>query len=247
MICANCGYMMTAFDTECARCHAKPGQIAPPQQPTAAVPPLPAQMTTTASAKCPFCAEDIQPNAQKCKHCNEWLTPQSQRTLAPVHPHSSVTQQAAALNGQSYLNQSRTESETITYVAKLHWIVFVKPGIGGFFLFLLAMSSFAGKAVGMGFFFILCAGLVIANIVMRFLSTEYAVTTRRILSKEGSFSRRSNELMLTKVESLRVEQDVMGRMFNYGTIAVIGTGGSKELFPQVADPLELRKQVQNRL
>lgn len=241
---------MTAFDTECARCHVKPGQIAPPissPQAAPAPPPLPAQTNAATSSKCPFCAEDIQPNAQKCKHCNEWLTPQSQRSLAPVNPHSSVTQQAAALNGQSYLNQSRAESETITYVAKLHWIVFVKPGLGGFFFFLLAMSAFGNQSAGMGFFFILCAGLIIANVVLRFLSTEYAVTTRRLLSKEGSFSRRSNELMLTKVESLRVEQDVMGRMLNYGTIAVIGTGGSKELFPQVADPLELRKQVQNRL
>lgn len=246
MICANCGYMMTAFNTECARCHAKPGQSTTPQS-VPAPSSQPVSPSTTATFQCPFCAEDIQPNAQKCKHCNEWLTPQPHRTLAPVIPHPSVAQQTAAPSGQSYLNESRTESETITYVAKLHWIIFVRPGIGGFFFFLLAMSAFANHSVGMGFFFILCAALIIGNVVMRFLSTEYAVTTKRLLSKEGSFSRRSNELMLAKVESLKVKQDVVGRMFNYGTIIVVGTGGSREPFAQVADPLELRKQVQNRL
>jgi len=63
MNCSNCNYAMSAFDTECPRCH---NQVAaPPKAATAS--------DSAALAPCPYCAEAIQPNAQKCRFCGEWL------------------------------------------------------------------------------------------------------------------------------------------------------------------------------
>ena len=49
-----------------------------------------------------------------------------------------------------------------------------------------------------------------------------------------------------KVESVNVEQSILGRMLGYGSIIVIGTGGTTEVFGKIADPMEFRRQFQSR-
>jgi hypothetical protein len=39
----------------------------------------------------------------------------------------------------------------------------------------------------------------------------------------------------------------MGRMLNYGTITLSGTGGVREIFQRVRDPLELRRRIQGQV
>ena len=75
-------------------------------------------------------------------------------------------------------------------------------------------------------------------------SSEFAVTNRRLIIKVGIFDRKTMDLNLSKVESIDVEQGVWGRMFGYGTLNVIGTGGSRESFAHIADPLGFRRAVQ---
>ena len=53
-------------------------------------------------------------------------------------------------------------------------------------------------------------------------------------------------MVLTKVETIRVDQSILGRVLNYGTIVVTGTGGTNEPFTSIANPLEFRRQVQAR-
>jgi uncharacterized membrane protein YdbT with pleckstrin-like domain len=78
-------------------------------------------------------------------------------------------------------------------------------------------------------------------------SAEFAVTNRRVMVKLGVLQRRTVETMLSKVEGISVEQGVAGRIFNYGTITVTGTGGTRESFENIAAPLEFRRQVQSQL
>jgi uncharacterized membrane protein YdbT with pleckstrin-like domain len=92
---------------------------------------------------------------------------------------------------------------------------------------------------------ILClVGLAsILNSIIIFNTTDFAVTDTRIIAKTGFLRRRSLELMLTKVESILVNQSIAGRIFNYGVIVVVGTGGTKESFPYINDPMEFRKRI----
>jgi hypothetical protein len=53
--------------------------------------------------------------------------------------------------------------------------------------------------------------------------------------------------MLGKVEGIGVEQGFIGRLLGFGTITVTGTGGTKEPFPNIARPLEFRRQVQGQV
>ena len=64
--------------------------------------------------------------------------------------------------------------------------------------------------------------------------------------KVGLLRKQTIELFMSKLESVRVEQGLLGRMFGYGSIVVLGTGGTAEPFKNVRSPLEFRRQVQQQ-
>ncbi|MCI5108543.1 MAG: PH domain-containing protein [Candidatus Pacebacteria bacterium] len=74
-------------------------------------------------------------------------------------------------------------------------------------------------------------------------STEFAVTTKRVIVKLGLIRRSTKELNHKQVESLVVDQSILGRIFNYGTIKLIGTGGSTTRLHHIEAPLEFRKRT----
>ena len=82
---------------------------------------------------------------------------------------------------------------------------------------------------------------------IRITSAEFAVTNRRVMIKLGFLHRRTVETMLSKIEGISVEQGLAGRVFDFGTITVTGTGGTHETFERIASPLEFRRQVQGQL
>jgi membrane protein YdbS with pleckstrin-like domain len=88
--------------------------------------------------------------------------------------------------------------------------------------------------VGIGLIF-----LVIAFV--RYKSVEVAVTTKRIIVKHGFIRRQTVEINLDKVESIQVEQGLLGRLFNFGTLIVAGTGTSHAPLTGIAEPMGFRK------
>jgi uncharacterized membrane protein YdbT with pleckstrin-like domain len=88
--------------------------------------------------------------------------------------------------------------------------------------------------------------LVITALIAR-ATSEFAVTNKRVLIKIGWLRRHSLETLLSKIETIRVEQGILGRALDYGTIVVSGTGGSKEPFRTIASPMEFRRKVQEQI
>jgi uncharacterized membrane protein YdbT with pleckstrin-like domain len=82
---------------------------------------------------------------------------------------------------------------------------------------------------------------------IRSISSEFAVTNKRVVIKVGLVRRHSLELLLQKVEGIGVDQGILGRILGYGTITVSGTGGTREAFRTISRPLEFRRQVQASL
>ena len=79
------------------------------------------------------------------------------------------------------------------------------------------------------------------------LTTELALTNRRIIAKSGLIRRNTIELKTNRVESLGVHQGILGRIFNFGSIVVKGVGGSHAPIPYIARPMDFRQQVNNYL
>ncbi|HTZ54853.1 MAG TPA: PH domain-containing protein [Candidatus Acidoferrum sp.] len=143
----------------------------------------------------------------------------------------------------SYIDTNLLAGEQVVYRARLHPIIFA-PGTVVVLLGILIALAYAqsiGLVVGV-------IGVVMGAIALvRYNTSEFAVTNRRVIIKVGALGRRSLELELNRVEGIDVDQSAFGRLFDYGTIGVRGIGGTEESFPAIAAPLEFRKYVQEML
>lgn len=143
-----------------------------------------------------------------------------------------------------YVTDNLLPGEEVIYRTKLHWMIFLGPGFLVFLSLMLFLAGGDASAVGGWCLFI---GLVVAGgVVIVYNSSEFGVTNRRVLIKVGLLNRRSLEINLTKIESVEVTQDLTGRIFDYGTIIVVGTGGTREPFKMIIDPMEFRRSVQQQ-
>lgn len=149
----------------------------------------------------------------------------------------------------SYVENHLLPNETVLYLTRLSRIVYLKAVL----VLLVGIGFAAWAAQGpdrmnplyavAGLAFLAGVTLFLVAFIRR-LSSEFAVTNKRVIVKVGLLSRRSIELLLTKVEAITVDQTLWGRIFGYGSITIIGTGGTKEPFHLIGDPLEFRRQSQ---
>jgi uncharacterized membrane protein YdbT with pleckstrin-like domain len=149
-----------------------------------------------------------------------------------------------------YAERVLQPGETIVYRARLHWIIYLV----GMLLILvaigLAVAAVALKtetvriglllgaliALFLGLFHMFRAWLVAAN-------TEIIVTSRRVIYKTGFISRNTVEMNLDKVESVLVQQGLLGRALNFGTVIIRGVGAGLEPVANIARPLDLHRHV----
>jgi len=115
-----------------------------------------------------------------------------------------------------FVKKSLGPGETIEYETSFHWIIF-----------------FSWKSI-----FTLFLSPLIDT-----LTSEFAITNQRVIIKTGLFARYTMEMNLNRIESTHVEQGIIGRIFGYGTIQLIGTGGNTETFQWIPKPLSFRRKI----
>ncbi len=160
----------------------------------------------------------------------------------------------------SYVEKHLIAGETIQYQTKLHWIVMLgHQGLAAFFVAIGAAllvfhwganhgaastsSILIWPAIGA---FCIAAILFVIGLIKR-NATEMGITNKRVIVKTGLANRRTIELLLSRIESVVVEEPAMGRVLGYGTVIIRGTGGTPEVFEKIAHPLEFREQVQSQI
>jgi uncharacterized membrane protein YdbT with pleckstrin-like domain len=138
-----------------------------------------------------------------------------------------------------YIESSLLPDEKIVYKAKLHWMIVWKPCalifLGAVFLLILPIAGVIVLAIGI---------IALIPPVIDYTTSEFGVTDKRVIIKVGWIRRRTLELLLRHVEAILVDQSVMGRMLNYGSVTLTGTGGVRETFDNISNPLEFRRRVQ---
>ena len=149
----------------------------------------------------------------------------------------------------SYVDSVLAPGERVAYRAHIsHWKFFGSYLAAAIFLlaFLCALVFSGDRSLGMMILIalplLIALGLILSALIQR-STTELVLTDRRIITKRGLVSRNTVEMNLGKVESLHVDQGLMGRMFNYGDVTVVGTGSSLEPLRGISSPLELRKRL----
>ena len=157
----------------------------------------------------------------------------------------------------AYHTKVMLPDEELRAVGRLHWAIYLKGWIcliialaAGIDFFHLR-SADANSPEGsislvlevVGAFFLIVGLLMLLSAWGRRVTTEIVVTDRRILFKEGFVRRRTMEMNMNKVETVDVVQSIPGRIFNYGTILIRGTGSSYEPLRLIGDPLALRNAI----
>ena len=134
----------------------------------------------------------------------------------------------------SYTESHLLPDERIKYQTHLHWFPFLPAYLGAS---LLALVGVAGLVAETPWLAITGFGLAVPIFLWLYITrstSEFSVTDRRVIIKVGWIRRRTLETMLGKVETIGVEQSLIGRVFDFGTIVVMGTGGTKEPFRNIA-------------
>ena len=132
----------------------------------------------------------------------------------------------------SYVESILDPNETVVYRARISPWAFT----GAYFV-----NAFL---VGAGFFYPLLWAFVLVsmvNIAITYLTTELAITNKRIVAKFGFIRRYSIELLVSRVETVRVEQSLLGRLLNFGCIVVAGAGNPSAPIRNISDPMTFRR------
>jgi uncharacterized membrane protein YdbT with pleckstrin-like domain len=152
-----------------------------------------------------------------------------------------------------YIDEILQPGEKVLYSTTVHWIFYfpaVVAWIVAIFLFLLSRETSTEGLV------LLClsASAVVAILAFYWTAkawfhrwiTETDVTNLRVVHKTGFIRRRTFEMSLDKVESVDVNQSILGRILSYGDVTILGVGEGKETIATIASPLAFRNFITAR-
>ena len=114
----------------------------------------------------------------------------------------------------TYVENNLSRNEKVVYEAHYHWKIWIElKSILTLFIRPLIMTK----------------------------TDEFVITNKRVIMKTGLVSRKIFEMTVSHIESVNVDQTILGRLFSYGTVIIVGSGGTREGFPDIANPIEFRR------
>lgn len=129
----------------------------------------------------------------------------------------------------SYIDRTLARGETVAVYGRwplIHWIIA--------YLWLVLLGVFVVGAV------------IYLHLVVKMMTTDFAVTNRRIVLKKGLIRRSTQELSIETIEGVRLHQSIWGRLFGYGRVMASGTGDAVIIFPPMAEPLAFRRAIEEQ-
>ena len=147
----------------------------------------------------------------------------------------------------SYVQRVLQPGEQVRRISSIHWIVYW-PGV---VVALLAVVAYWLSETRLlpeiwrytAYALALVAVVLLIKQWLQLWVTEIAVTDRRVIYKKGLVRRQTNEMNMDKVESVQIDQSILGRMLNYGDVTILGTGEGFETLRTIASPIELRNSI----
>ena len=206
--------------------------------------------------KCPKCGfEDIQTKFSVCPKCGVIIYKYYQteekkpaKLVSQSKERSKTEENALKDNNMKYIDIHLMPGEQILhrgYMHKMPIIIYslaIAPIMLILFILLIALNS-------KGFAYLILIAWIGSIVMLRLAlkRTEMAVTNKRVIIKKGIFATRSLELIISKIESVVVDKGLIGNMFDYGDVMIIGSGGTKELLKWVKSPVDFRNAVNQSL
>lgn len=149
-----------------------------------------------------------------------------------------------------YIDEILQPGEKVLYSTNAHWMFYL-PAIGAWIVAIvfLVLSRMVGNDVLMLICWTLAAVVGLAALYWTATAwfhrwtTATDVTNMRIVHKTGFIKRRTFEMSLDKVESVDVNQSILGRIMNYGNVTILGVGEGRETISTIASPLAFRNAI----
>ena len=152
-----------------------------------------------------------------------------------------------------YIDDILQPGEKVLYSTNAHWIFFL-PAIAGW---IVAAAFFVVSGmVPAGTPMLLCLSMASISAIFALYKTvtawfhrwitETDVTNLRVVHKTGFIKRQTFEMSLDKVESVDVNQSILGRILNYGNVSIFGVGEGNKTIDNIASPLEFRNHITAR-
>ena len=114
----------------------------------------------------------------------------------------------------TYVENNLSRNEKVVYEAHYHWKIWIElKSILTLFIRPLIMTK----------------------------TDEFVITNKRVIMKTGLVSRKIFEMTVSHIESVNVDQTILGRLFSYGTVIIVGSGGTRESFPDIANLIQFRR------
>lgn len=149
-----------------------------------------------------------------------------------------------------YVEKVLQPEETVTYQTTVHWFLYIPTiawaVVGAAFAVMWTRGEAGALRSAMGWGAVGSLALVILTFLYAWIqriTTELAITSRRVIYKSGLLRRHTLEMNLSKVESVGVTQSVLGRIFGYGKVELKGTGETLTPLMLIADPLQFRSHI----
>src|SRR5947209_3018072 len=152
-----------------------------------------------------------------------------------------------------YIDDILQPGEKVLYSTNAHWMFYL-PAIGAWVLALILLILSRATTTEGVILLCLSASAVVAIAALYWTAkawfhrwtTETDVTNLRVVYKTGFIKRRTFEMSLDKVESVDVNQSILGRILDYGSVTVRGVGEGAETIDNIASPLEFRNHITAR-
>ena len=145
----------------------------------------------------------------------------------------------------SYVEKSLLEGEKILYKTHRHWIVYAWP-IAWVIITLMVLKEY--KYMGnIAIFPLIIAIITGVDATLDYMFSEIALTNMRILIKLGFIARTSMETGIQNIASIRIDQSIIGRMLDYGTVLINDVGSTQTPFKRIANPYGFHRAVQREI
>ena len=152
-----------------------------------------------------------------------------------------------------YIDDILQPGEKVLYSTNAHWIFFLPAVV----LWAVAAALFVGSGmIPAGPLVLVCWSLAAIVAIAALYktatawfhrwTTETDVTNFRVVHKTGFVKRQTFEMSVDKVESVDVDQSILGRIFNYGNVTVLGVGEGGKTLNTIASPLAFRNAITAR-
>ncbi len=124
----------------------------------------------------------------------------------------------------SYIEESLTAGEEIRAIFNLHWVAKLPMILWIIFVITIPLAIWEW---------------------LKLRNTEMGTTNKRVILKTGIISRKSDEMKISSIETVEIEQGIMGRILGFGTVKVTGKGISDLVFNKIDDPMDVKRKIES--